>query len=320
MKLIIQIPCYNEEETIGACLSALPREIPGIDVVEWLIIADGCTDQTVDIALSFGIDHVVKLPHNRGLARAFMAGIEACLEKGADIIVNTDADNQYCAYDIPKLIQPIIHGKADIVIGSRPIEEIKDFSRTKKYLQRIGSWVVRLASNTDIPDGPSGFRAMSRTAAMSINVFDSYTYTIEMIIQAGQKGLAITYVPIHTNKSLRTSRLIKNIPHYILRSANTVVRIFMTYRPFRFFAIPGIISFFFGLLIGIRFLFFYFAGRGSGHIQSLILAAILLSGGFFLMVTGLLADLISVNRKLLEKLDWRTKQIEEKLRNEETKV
>ena len=249
-----------------------------------------------------------------------MAGIEACLEAGADIIINTDADNQYNAHDIPKLIQPIIDGKAEIVVGSRPIDEIQDFSRVKKYLQKIGSWVVRIASKTDIPDGPSGFRAISRSAAKSINVFDSYTYTIETIIQAGQKGLAITYVPVRTNRSLRPSRLIKNIPHYILRSANTVVRIFMTYRPFRFFAIPGMISFFLGMLIGFRFLYFYyFADNGSGHVQSLILAALLLGGGFSLVMTGLIADLISVNRRLLEKIDWRIHQIEDKLRNEKNK-
>ncbi len=282
MKVIIQIPCYNEEDTIKACLSDLPRELPGVDIVEWLVIDDGCTDRTVDVAMSSGIDHVVRLQRKRGLARAFMAGIEACLEAGADIIINTDADNQYNAHDIPKLIQPIIDGKADIVVGSRSIDEIQDFSRVKKYLQKIGSWVVRIASKTDIPDCPSGFRAISRSAAKSINVFDSYTYTIETIIQAGQKGLAITYVPVRTNRSLRPSRLIKNIPHYILRSANTIVRIFMTYRPFRFFAIPGIISFFLGMLIGFRFLyFFYFTSIGSGHVQSLILAAIFLGGGFF---------------------------------------
>ena len=317
MKVIIQIPCYNEEDTIKACLTDLPRQLPGVDIVEWLLIDDGCTDRTVDVAMSSGIDHVVRLQRKRGLARAFMAGIEACLEAGADIIINTDADNQYNAHDIPKLIQPIIDGNADIVVGSRHIDEIQDFSRVKKYLQKIGSWVVRIASKTDIPDGPSGFRAISRSAAKSINVFDSYTYTIETIIQAGQKGLAITYVPVRTNRSLRPSRLIKNIPHYILRSANTIVRIFMTYRPFRFFAIPGMISFFLGMLIGFRFLYFYyFADNGSGHVQSLILAALLLGGGFSLVMTGLIADLISVNRRLLEKIDWRIHQIEDKLRNE----
>lgn len=316
MKLIIQVPCYNEEESISACLAALPREIPGIDVVEWLIIDDGCNDRTVEIASSLSIDHVVRLPRNMGLARAFMAGIEACLARGADIIVNTDADNQYSADDIPKLILPILEGKADIVIGSRPIDDIQDFSRIKKYLQRLGSWVVRLASRTDIPDGPSGFRAMSRRAAMSINVFDSYTYTIEMIIQAGQRGWTIAHVPVHTNRSRRPSRLVKSIPHYILRSANTIVRIFMTYRPFRFFGVPGILSFSLGMLICLRFLYFYFTGNGSGHVQSLILGALLLGIGFFLTVTGLMADLISVNRRLLEKLDLRVKGIEEKMRED----
>jgi glycosyltransferase involved in cell wall biosynthesis len=314
MKLIIQIPCFNEEQSLAACLGELPRNIPGIEVVEWLIIDDGCTDRTVDVALSMGVDHIVRFHRRQGLAKAFMAGIEACLEANADIIVNTDADNQYCALDIPKLIQPILDGKAEIVVGSRPIDEIQDFSRMKKCLQKIGSWVVRIASKTDIPDGPSGFRAISRSAAKTINVFDSYTYTIETIIQAGQKGLSIIYVPVRTNRSMRPSRLIKNIPHYILRSANTVVRIVMTYRPFRFFAIPGIISFFLGMVIGFRFLILYFAGKGSGHIQSLILAALLLGGGFFLVVTGLIADLISVNRRLLEKLDLRMNKIEDKLK------
>jgi glycosyltransferase involved in cell wall biosynthesis len=315
-KLMIQMPCFNEEETLGACLAVLPRKIPGIDVVEWLVIDDGCTDRTVDIALSKGVDHVIRLQRNQGLARAFMTGIEACLEAGADIIVNTDADNQYCAEDIPRLIQPILDGKADIVIGARPIDEIEDFSFIKKWLQKTGSWVVRLASRTNIPDSPSGFRAMSRSAAMSLNVFDSYTYTIETIIQAGLRGMAITYVTIRTNKSVRPSRLVKNIPHYILRAMNTVVRIFMTYRPFRFFAIPGIISFSLGMLIGLHFLYLYLAGKGSGHVQSLILAALLLGIGFFLTVTGLIADLISVNRKLLEKIDLRMKRIEERMRND----
>lgn len=263
-----------------------------------------------------GVDHIVRFHRRQGLAKAFMAGIESCLEANADIIVNTDADNQYCALDIPKLIQPILDGKAEIVVGSRSTDEIQDFSRTKKFLQKIGSWVVRLASNTEIPDGPSGFRAISKSAAKSINVFDNYTYTIETIIQAGHKGLAITYVPVRTNRSMRPSRLIKNIPHYILRSANTVVRIFMIYRPLRFFAIPGIISFLLGMVIGFRFLSLYFAGKGSGHIQSLILATLLLGGGFFLMVTGLIADLISVNRRLLEKLNWRINKIEDRIRNE----
>lgn len=318
MKAIIQIPCHNEENSIAACLSALPREIPGIDSVEWLIIDDGCTDRTVEVARSHGIDHVVRLQRRQGLAKAFMAGIEACIEAGADIIVNTDGDNQYDAADIPKLVQPIIEGKADFVIGSRPIDTIEDFSKGKKYLQKIGSWVVRLASRTDIPDGPSGFRAMSRKLAMSLNVFDSYTYTLETIIQAGAGGWNIAFVPVHTNRSLRPSRLVKSIPHYVLRAANTIVRIFMTYRPFRFFAIPGLVAFGVGVLIGFRFLYFYFSGSGAGHIQSLILGAVLMGNGFLLVLVGLLADLISVNRRLLEKVDLRMGKVEEKLRSRDS--
>lgn len=320
MKLIVQIPCYNEEDTIGLSLSTLPRKLNGIDVIEWLIIDDGSTDRTVEVAIGHGVDHVVRLTRNQGLAKAFMAGIEACLEAGADIIVNTDADNQYCADDIPKLIEPILSGKAEIVVGARPVDDIKHFSSIKKYLQKIGSWTVRLASMTDIPDATSGFRAMSRTAAMRLNVFDSYTYTLETIIQAGQKGLAITSVPVRINKNLRLSRLIKDIPDYVMRSILTIIRIFMTYRPFRFFAVPGVISFTLGMLISFRFLYFYFTGNGSGHVQSLILAALLMGTGFFLSVVGLLADLISVNRKLLEKLDWQMKKIEERLREEKTDI
>ena len=310
-KLIIQIPCYNEESTLGITLSALPREIPGVDVVEWLIIDDGSTDQTIDVALKHGVDHVIRLPRNQGLAKAFMAGLEGSLNAGADIIVNTDADNQYCADDIPKLLEPILSGKAEIVVGARPIDNVEHFSYIKKTLQKIGSSVVRLASKTDIPDAPSGFRAISRQAAMRLNVFNEHTYTLETIIQAGQKSMAITSVPIKTNEDLRPSRLVKSIPHYIQRSILTIIRIFMTYRPFLFFTLLGTISFGLGMLISFRFLFLYLGGNGAGHIQSLILAALLMGTGFFLSVTGLIADLISVNRKLLEKLDWRVQKIEE---------
>lgn len=300
MKLIIQIPCYNEEQTLGIALSALPRQVSGIDSVEWLIIDDGSSDRTVEVARQQGVDHVVQLPCNQGLAKAFMAGLEASLRAGADIIVNTDADNQYCADDIPKLIEPILEGKADIVVGARPIFEIEHFSFLKKLLQKLGSAVVRVASNTDIPDAPSGFRAMSRNAAMQLNVFSEYTYTLETIIQAGQKGMAIVSVPIRTNEDLRPSRLVKSIHTYVRRSILTILRILMTYRPFEFFAIPGIISFVLGLIICLRFLYLYINGSGSGHIQSLILATLLVGNGFFLIVVGLLADLLSVNRRLME--------------------
>jgi glycosyltransferase involved in cell wall biosynthesis len=313
MKLIIQIPCYNEEKILPITLSELPREVKGFDKVEWLIIDDGSTDNTVEVARAHGVDHIVKLTTHQGLARGFLAGLDASLKFGADVIVNTDADNQYNAKDIPKLVQPILDGKADIVVGVRPIEENKHFSPTKKVLQKLGSWAVRAASKTDIPDAPSGFRAMSRDAAMQLNVFSEYTYTLETLIQAGQKNMAITFMPIRTNETFRPSRLIRNIPDYIMRSILTIIRIFMTYRPFRFFAIPGVISFCLGLLISLRFLYFYLSGHGGGHIQSIILAALLMGTGFFLCVIGLMADLISVNRKLLEKLDWRVQKIEEGL-------
>lgn len=315
-KLIIQIPCYNEEATLGITLSSLPREIPGIDIVEFLIIDDGSTDKTVEVALAHNVEHIVRLPCNQGLAKAFMAGLEASIKAGADIIVNTDADNQYNADDIPKLISPILSDNAEIVIGTRPISEIDHFSPVKKILQKLGSLVVRMASRTDIPDAPSGFRAMTREAATQLNVFNEYTYTLETIIQAGQKGMAITSVPIRTNDYLRPSRLVKSIPGYIRRSILTIVRIFMTYNPFSFFAIPGVFAFTVGVLIGFRFLYFYITGGGSGHVQSIVLAALLLGSGFFLIVVGLLADLISVNRKLLEKVEWRLRHIDKNIVDE----
>ena len=311
LKVIIQIPCYNEEATLAITLAALPRQLPGVDVVEWLIIDDGCTDRTVQVALTHGVDHVVRQSCNKGLAKGFMAGLDACIKAGADIIVNTDADNQYCADDIPKLIEPILTGRAEIVVGARPINTIQHFSPIKKALQKLGSWVVRQASNTDIPDAPSGFRAISRDAAMQLHVFNNYTYTLETIIQAGQKGMAITSVPIRTNEDLRPSRLVKSIPSYIKRSILTIFRIFLTYKPFRCFATPGFIFFLMGFLIGLRFIFYYYTGDGSGHIQSLILAALLMGNGFLLIIVGFLADLISVNRLLLENIEWRIKKVEE---------
>ncbi len=310
MKLIIQIPCYNEASTLAITLADLPREVAGIDKVEWLIINDGCTDNTVEVAKDNGVDHVVNFPRNCGLAKAFLAGVDACLRLGADIIVNTDADNQYCAADIPKLVAPLLDRKAEIVIGARPINDIEHFSPIKKMLQRFGSWIVRITSTTDTPDAPSGFRAMSRNAAMQLHVFNQYTYTLETIIQAGQKGIVTTSVPIRTNADLRPSRLVKSISSYVRRSIFTILRIFMTYKPLRCFAIPGAVSFSLGLAIGLRFMYFYISGNGTGHIQSLILAALLLGTGFFLGITGLLADLISVNRRLLEDIDYRLKKIE----------
>ena len=308
LKLIIQIPCYNEEATLGVTLSELPRQLPGITSVEWLIINDGSTDKTVEVARSYGVDRIVNFSYNQGLAKAFMAGIEASLIAGADIIVNTDADNQYCADDIPKLIEPILSGRAEIVIGTRPIGKIKHFSPTKKILQKLGSWVVRIASNTDIPDAPSGFRAISREAAMQLNVFNEYTYTLETIIQAGQKGIPITSVPIRTNKYLRPSRLVKSITAYVQRSLFTILRIFMTYQPLRFFTILGSIPFSIGFMLGVRWLILFLEGTTRTRIPSLILAAILIIIGVQLWLFGLVADLMAVNRKMLEEIQLRMRR------------
>lgn len=310
MKLIIQIPCYNEEATLGLTLSELPRQIPGVDTVEWLVVNDGSRDRTIEVAKVCGVDHIVNLRHNQGLAKAFMAGIEACLRAGADIIVNTDADNQYCAADIPRLIEPILAGHAEIVVGERPISKIEHFSPIKKVLQRWGSWVVRLASNTRIPDAPSGFRAISRSAALQLNVFSSYSYTLETIIQAGQKGMVITSVPIRTNVYLRPSRLVKSIPSYIKRSILTIVRIFMTYKPLKFFTILGSIPFSMGFLLCVRWLILYLGGTTRAHVPSLVLAAILILIGFQLWMFGLAADLIAVNRKILEDIQLRLRRSE----------
>lgn len=314
MKLIIQIPCYNEEATLGLTLSQLPRQLPGIDRVEWLIINDGSRDRTLEVAQACGVDHIVNLQSNQGLAKGFMAGIEACLEAGADIIVNTDADNQYCAADIPKLIAPILEGYAEIVIGARPIQSIQHFSPIKKLLQNLGSFVVRLASQTQIPDAPSGFRAISREAALRLNVFNEYTYTLETIIQAGQKGLIITSVPIRTNGFLRPSRLVKNISTYVQRSILTIVRIFMTYRPLKFFMLLGSVPFSLGFLLCCRWLWLFWGIIGDDpakpRVPSLILAAMLILIGVQLWIFGLIADLMGVNRQLLEDIQLRLRRQE----------
>ncbi|NEQ32764.1 MAG: glycosyltransferase family 2 protein [Leptolyngbya sp. SIO4C5] len=311
MKLIIQIPCYNEEATLGVTLSELPRQIPGIDQVEWLIINDGSTDRTVDVAREWGVDHIVSFDYNQGLAKGFMAGLEACLKAGADIIVNTDADNQYYAGDIPRLVEPIVRGEAEIVVGARPIRQIKHFSPIKKFLQGLGSWAVRVASNTSVADAPSGFRAFSRTAALQFNVFNEYTYTLETIIQAGQKGMAIVSVPIRTNGYLRPSRLVKSIWAYVQRSLLTIVRIFITYRPLQFFTWLGAIPLVAGILLGVRWLVLFFIfDTTRTHVPSLILTAILILVGFQLCIFGLVADLLSVNRKLLEDIQLRLRRSE----------
>jgi glycosyltransferase involved in cell wall biosynthesis len=313
-KLIIQIPCFNEEKTLPDTLHDLPRQLPGVDRIEWLIIDDGSTDQTAEAARASGVDHIVRHTRNLGLARAFMTGLSACIDLGADIIVNTDADNQYRAADIPKLIAPILSGQADFVVGSRPIDSNPNFSPVKKLLQNLGSWLVRRVSNTQIRDTTSGFRALSRSAAAKIQVFDEYTYTLETIIQTGQKGLSVMDVPVEVNRQSRPSRLIKSIPDYVGRSIITIIRIFMTYQPFSFFVTPGLVLLLAGVSIGIRFLYFYLTGAGGGHVQSLILGAILLSLGGFLIITGLIADLISVNRKLLERLDAQIRRLHDKIK------
>ncbi|MQR01307.1 glycosyltransferase family 2 protein [Glaciimonas soli] len=311
MKLIIQIPCYNEADTLAIALAALPRKVPGFDIVEWLIIDDGSKDETVRIARENGVDHVVSHTRNQGLARGFMSGLDACLSLGADVIVNTDADNQYNADDIPALTAPILAHRADIVVGARPIETINHFSPIKKMLQKLGSWVVRVSSKTDIPDAPSGFRAMSRAAAQKLMVYSDYTYTLETIIQAGQKNMAITSVPIRVNADLRPSRLVKSIPSYVRRSIVTIIRIFIIYRPVRFFAFIGSILFAAGFLIGLRFVVKYAAGEGSGHVQSLILASALLMMGFQTFLVAFLADLLAANRKLLEDVRFRLRSGDE---------
>jgi glycosyltransferase involved in cell wall biosynthesis len=301
-KLVIQIPCYNEEETIGKTLGFLPRHVPGFDVVEWLIIDDGSSDKTVDVARRHGADHIVSLPHNHGLARAFMSGIEASLKVGADVIVNTDADNQYDAASIPDITRPILEGKAQIVVGARPIMEIEQFSILKKMLQRFGSYVVKLASRTSVPDAPSGFRAMHRDAALRLYVFNDYTYTLETIIQAGRNGIPICSVPIRVNRTERPSRLVKSIPAYIRRSILTIFRIFILYKPMRFFLILGSLLLAPGLVVSGRFLYYYFVDGGEGHVQSLILAAILIVTAVIFFIAGILSDLIAANRVLLEEV------------------
>ncbi|MCD7833223.1 MAG: glycosyltransferase family 2 protein [Lachnospiraceae bacterium] len=310
MKLIIQIPCYNEAETLEIALNDLPERIDGIDQIEYLIINDGSSDATEEVARRWGVNYVVNFKRNKGLAYGFMAGIDACLRNGADIIVNTDADNQYAGADIEKLVRPILEGKTDIVIGERPIDETKHFSPVKKKLQHLGSWVVRKASNSDIPDAPSGFRAFSRDAAMRLNVTNEYTYTLETIIQAGRVKIAQTSVPIRTNEELRPSRLFKSIPSYIKKSVVTILRAYIMYSPLKTFSIISVIPFAAGLALGIRFLVFFFTGHGNGHMQSLILCAILLMMGFMTFVIGLQADLIAKNRKLLEDIQYHVRHID----------
>ena len=280
MKLIIQIPCFNEAETLEIALNDLPKKLDGIDEIEYLIINDGSRDDTVEVARKWGVHHIVNFRQNKGLAKGFMAGLDGCLQNGADIIVNTDADNQYCAEDIAVLIRPILDGEADMVIGARPIDETEHFSFIKKKLQHFGSWVVRKASNTDIPDAPSGFRAFSREAAMRMNVVNDYTYTLETIVQAGREKIAVTHVPVRTNRELRPSRLFQSIWGYVKKSMLTILRAYMMYKPLKFFSFLAVPPIGVGLLIGFRFLYFIAVGQANGHVQSLILACTLIIMGF----------------------------------------
>lgn len=313
MKLIIQIPCYNEAETLKIALDALPKKIDGIDTIEYLIINDGSKDNTVQVAKDWGVNYVVSFKKNKGLARGFMAGLDACLRNGADIIVNTDADNQYNADDIEKLVRPILEGKTDIVVGARPIDEIQHFSFIKKRLQHFGSFVVQKASGTDIPDAPSGFRAYSRQAAMSLNVINEYTYTLETIVQAGRNKIAMESVPIRTNEELRPSRLFNSISSYVKRSMVTIVRAYMMYKPMNFFGVIGTIFLVLGVALGGRFVYFYLNGSGSGHVQSLILCSTLILMGINTIVLGFMASLIAANRKLLEDVQYRVRDLDYRL-------
>ena len=312
MKLIIQIPCYNEEKTLEIALNALPKMIDGIDKIEYLIINDGSKDNMVKVAKEWGVDYVVNFHRNKGLAYGFMAGIDASLRNGADIIVNTDADNQYMADDIEKIVQPIIKGESDIVIGVRPIDQTEHFTKRKKRLQHFGSWVVQKASNSDIEDAPSGFRAFSREAALRLNVTNEYTYTLETIIQAGREKIAQTSVQIRTNEELRPSRLFHSISSYVKKSAGTIVRTYLLYMPLATFSIIGVIPFIIGIGIDIRFLVLFLSGNGQGHTQSLILGSTLIILGFITFMIGLLADVLSSTRKLIEETEYRVRKIDYK--------
>lgn len=310
MKLVIQIPCYNEAETLEVTLNDLPKHIEGIDEIEYLIINDGSRDNTVEVARKWGVHYVVNFTQNKGLAKGFMAGLDAALRNGADIIVNTDADNQYSGDDIETIVLPVLEGKADIVIGERPIDDIEHFSPLKKRLQHIGSWVVKKASHTDIPDAPSGFRAYSREAAMHINVMNEYTYTLETIVQAGRNNMAITSVPIRTNPELRESRLFKSMFGYVKKSMLTIIRAFLMYKPMKFFMTLGVIFAISGVAIGGRFLYFFARGMGSGHTQSLILASMMIIVGVQCGIIGMQGDIIAANRKLLEDIQYRVRKLD----------
>lgn len=313
MKLIVQIPCYNEEETLARAVQDIPRRIDGIDRVEILIVDDGSSDRTVEIARECGVDHVVRHRHNKGLARAFRSGLEACLAQGADVIVNTDGDNQYVGADIPRLIRPILDGEADIVIGDRQTASIEHFSWLKKQLQRFGSAYVRQLSGVKVPDAVSGFRALSREAALRINIVSSFSYTIEMLIQAGNKKMAVASVPVATNPKVRESRLFRSIPYFLARSFETIVRMYAMYRPLKVFSLIGLSFLALGAIPIMRFLYFYFSAGGAGHTQSLVLGGVLIVMGFAALLIGLVADLINFNRRLIETTLEKVSRIEHRL-------
>jgi glycosyltransferase involved in cell wall biosynthesis len=311
MKLIIQIPCYNEEETLPQTLQDLPRSLPGVDELEWLVVDDGCTDCTAEVAGKLGVHHIVHLRRNQGLARAYLAGLEASLRLGADIIVNTDADNQYRGADVERLIAPILDGKADLVVGDRGVATVAHFSLLKRRLQQLGSWVVQRAAGVNIPDATSGFRAMTREVALRMLVLSEYSYTLETLIQAGARQMAVEYVPVRTNPQTRPSRLMRSLPQYLTHSGLTILRTYTLYRPLRVFLGLGALMIAAGLLLGLRFLYFFVLYQGAaGHVQSLILTAILLIVGFQVCLIGLMADLIGFNRKILEEILYRMRRIE----------
>ena len=309
MKLVVQIPCLNEEESLPAALRAIPRRIEGIDEVLILVIDDGSKDRTREVALANGADHVLRFTRHKGLASGFMAGLDASLKLGADIIVNTDADNQYPAADIPRLIAPILRGEADMTIGDRQVSEVAHFSWMKQRLQMLGSWVVRKVSGTDVPDTTSGFRALSREAALRINIVSEFTYTLESIIQAGKKRLAIAHMPIEA-KHTRPSRLFGSTGEYVKRSVATILRIYAMYEPFKVFMILGGLLFSAGAILGLRYAWFWWQGAITGHFQSAILSVLLLILGFQTLQWGLMADLIASNRKLIEDVLYRVRKAE----------
>lgn len=310
IKVIIQIPCFNERDSLPETVRALPREIPGADVVEYLVVDDGSTDGTAEVAGALGVHHVVRHTRNRGLARAFVTGLQAALEAGADVIVNTDADNQYEAADIPLLAQPVLERRADIAVGDRQLAQHPYFSPIKRRLQLMGSWVVGRAAGLTVHDATSGFRALSREAALRILVLGDYSYTLETLIQAGAERLAVAYVPIRVNLVTRPSRLMKNLTHFLTHSTSTILRAYTMYRPLRVFLWFGALCVVMGLGLGVRFLYFYFNGNGMGHVQSLILMAVLLIVGFQICLIGLLADLVSANRKIMEETLYRLRKVE----------